>query len=479
MIFNLTNKNSKRKRNSIKELYMSLFEKKPVEAVLSRSANSTCKKTLTAMELIVIGVGSMVGSGIFTATCVVAANYTGPSIIFSYLIAGVISLFAAFMYAEMTSKLPTKGSLYDYCYVGFGQIFAWFVFSSLVIELIFGMSFTIVALFSYIRNLLESMNIILPNWYVNSTPTRGIVSLPSISIVALVTLALYTGTIGGKLIRRLLFTVKMLAILIFVISVCKYCNPNNMLPLLPFGTSGMLVGAGTLFICFYGFSPIVVLVDECKNPKKDMLFGLSASVALTCLVYLVTSFIIVSLKPYYTLNSITAIFDILKYYNANLGTALVYTAGIVGMLFIMLFFTEAVVKIFKSAIEDKMIPAFFNKGMLLVIISGILTCVFSQAFAFNTLIQINAIAIGLNYLVLSIVVIYFRIKHKELKSSIQTPYIGIVAPVTICFTLFLVYKSIDNISVSYNLFYLYLGFFLYYFAGILYKKYIRRSCNRT
>jgi APA family basic amino acid/polyamine antiporter len=449
---------------------MLFFEKKAFGAIEKNANKNKKEKNLTAFELIAIGVGSMIGSGIFSATPVVAATDAGPGIFISYLFAGIIALFVALMYVEMVSKLPAKGGLYDYTYVAFGQIFAWFIFTCIMLELIFGAAFSAVALVAYILNLLGSMSIHFPHWYLNSEPVNGIINLPCLSIVVPLIVVLSFGTVGGKLVRRALFIIKMLAILMFTVTAIKYCKVENLSPLLPFGWKGVFVGSGTLFICFYGFSPLVVLVDECKNPKKDMLTSLIGSVVITCVVYVVVSIVIVSLRPYYMLNNVVAVLDILTENNSGFAKLFVYLAGIIGMIFIILFFIESAVRTIYSAIEDKLFPSWMAKRFFLMLFVGLIICFFAQRFTFEKLMQINAIAICINYLFIAVVVMFFRTNSK-LVGEFQCPYIYLLAPFVIIFNLFLIYKRVmQDHSVGYSFLTIYAASFLYYLGQSFYRR---------
>lgn len=450
---------------------MLFFQKKTFHSIEQNSSKQIKEKNLTAFELIVIGIGSMIGSGIFSATSVVAATDSGPAIFISYLFAGIIALCVAFMYVEMVSKLPAKGGIYDYTYVAFGQMFAWFIFTCIMLELIFGAAFSAVALVSYIVNLLNSMSIYLPLWYLNSEPVNGIISLPCATIVMPLAIVLFFGTVGGKFVRRSLFAIKMLAILMFVLAVIKHCNVDNLSPMIPFGWKGVFVGSGTLFICFYGFSPLVVLVDECKNPKKDMLTSIIGSVVITCIIYIIVSLVIVSLRPYYMLNNVVAVLDILTEHKAGFAKLFVYLAGIIGMIFIILFFIESAVRTIRTAIEDKLFPSWMEKKSFLIILVASIIVVLGQRFNFEKLIQINAIAICINYLFISIIVMFFR-WNSQLTGEFKCPYIYLLAPFVIIFNMFLIYKKVmHNNEVGYSLAIIYIVSFGYYFLRSFYMSF--------
>lgn len=393
------------------------------------------EKNFSSAELILIGIGSMIGSGIFSVTCIVSSCQTGPAIIVSYLCAGILSLVAGLTYIYIAKKIPKESSIYGYSYVVLGKKLSWITFVGVLIELLCGLSYSLFALSEYCINLLKNV-VKIPSWINSSSLFFGIINIPCLLTLIFILCLLYFGFIGGKYIRRILFFTKILAISALTICCIKYFNAKNLTPFLPFGTKSIFSGSSSVLISFYGFSNLVYISDKCKNPKKDVPIGMTGSILITCVVYIFLSTIISGLAPYQNLNSLTAVFDILTDKKEFLGVFFLYLGGITGLIFLGMFFFFPAQKMFDYAVDKKLLPERLSQKKILYPVFGLAACILPQILPLIDIMQINSVGIEINYISMSIAAIAINAQSKNPKRKIFS-----LALVMLLISLYLILKQ--------------------------------------
>lgn len=249
---------------------MQIFRKKTLERVLGESGKKTLRPTLRTMDLILLGIGSVIGSGILVLTGE-AVSKAGPSVIFSFLIAGLACGLTALCYAELSSTIPSSGSVYTYSYITLGEVVAhcmgWLLAGSYIIAgaaIANGWS-------SYFKSLLEGFGIILPKEFTTLPSEGGYGNILAISVVILIMIVLFKGTNSGKFVNNLMVAVKIIVILLFVLVGMFYVTPMNWTDnFAPQGMSGIMIGATTVFFAYLGFDTISTSAEETVNPQKAL-----------------------------------------------------------------------------------------------------------------------------------------------------------------------------------------------------------------
>ena len=288
---------------------MGLFIKKPFAALqteANESGNKTLKRVLGPWSLIALGVGVIIGAGLFSITGTVAAGYTGPAITLSFAIAAIGCCFAGLCYAEFAAMIPVAGSAYTYSYATMGELIAWIIGWDLVLEYTVAATTVSISWSRYLVVFLEGVGINIPHALAACPWDGGIVNIPAALIVVLMSLFLIRGTEGSSIFNGFIVFLKVAVILIFVVLGWKYINAENYVPYIPantgtlgeFGLSGVLRGAAIVFFAFLGFDAVSTAAQETKNPKRDMPVGILGSLLICTILYMVFAYVMTGVAHY-------------------------------------------------------------------------------------------------------------------------------------------------------------------------------------
>jgi APA family basic amino acid/polyamine antiporter len=271
--------------------------RKPILAGEELPPEHRLKATLSWPHLIALGVGAIVGTGILTLTGVGAAK-AGPAVVLSFAIAGVICAAAALAYAEMATMIPASGSAYTYSYAVLGELLAWIVGWSLILEYSLVVSAVAVGWSGYAAGFLESVGAGLPEAFTRGPELGGVINAPAIFIIAVVAGLLLVGTRESATLNAFLVLVKIVALVVFIIVTLPYFDPANFEPFMPYGFAksgapgaevGVMAAAAIIFFAFYGFDAIATAAEETKNPGRDLAIGIVGSMVLCVLIYMVVA----------------------------------------------------------------------------------------------------------------------------------------------------------------------------------------------
>ena len=295
-----------------------LFVKKTVSSLASEAAKKThtLQRSLSALNLITIGIGAIIGAGLFVLTGAAAGEYAGPGIIFSFIIGGIISVFAALCYAEFAALIPISGSAYSYAYVALGEFVAWIIGWGLTLQYLLSACTVSVGWSSYFSSLLGDFGVTLPEAIAKAPLTYDVVAgwqtsgslinFPAMCIVALMGVLISVGTKAATSFNNVMVVIKLAVVLLFIGCGIGYVNWSNFVPLIPentgvfgqFGWSGVFRGAGVVFFAFIGFDALSTLTQETKNPQKDMPKGMLGSLAICTVCYVLFAIVLTGLVNY-------------------------------------------------------------------------------------------------------------------------------------------------------------------------------------
>ncbi len=300
---------------------MSLFARKPISQLLAESADTEhgLKKTLSAGALVALGIGAVIGAGLFSITGLAAGNHAGPAITISFVIAAVGCAFAGLCYAEFASMIPVAGSAYTYSYATLGEFVAWIIGWDLVLEYAVGAATVASSWSGYLQKLLQSWGFSLPQELI-MTPfdsvtlasgevIHGWVNLPAVFIVVLMSLVLIRGTQESSWVNNIIVVLKVAIVLIFIFVGWQYIRPANLDPYIPpntgtfgsFGWSGVLRAAGLVFFAYIGFDAVSTAAQETKNPKTAMPIGILGALAICTVLYMLFAYVMTGVTNYTTL----------------------------------------------------------------------------------------------------------------------------------------------------------------------------------
>jgi APA family basic amino acid/polyamine antiporter len=428
---------------------MSFFRKKTLESVRESSSESGLAKTLTAFDLILFGLGAIIGSGLFVMTGLVAAQHSGPAVTVSYAIAGVTCIFVALAYTELAAMLPTSGSVYTYSYVGFGEVFAWLMGGVLVLELCFGAATVSAGWSAYVQGILDSAGIHLPSYLSNVYSNGGLVNLPAIFITTVVGAVLYLGTRDSKRLNAILVLIKMAAVTAFILAALPHFDLKNWENFMPYGFDDVLIGSSILFFAFTGFGALASSAEECKNPKKDLMIGIIGSLVLSTLIYVLMGALVTGIAPFSELNNAQPLAKALKLNGSNVGSIIVATGAVCGLTTVIMMNIYAQSRIFYVIARDGLLPKIFTKihpkydnPHIAIVIFTIITAVLGGFFPYETLGQLSSMGALVDYIVVCLVVMIFRVKYPEIQRSFKCPALFVVAPVALFASAYLLSKQI-------------------------------------
>jgi APA family basic amino acid/polyamine antiporter len=441
---------------------MSLFITKPVQD--AAAAESGLKRSLTATQLTLLGIGAVIGAGIFVLSGHAAAEHAGPAIVLSFIIAGIACAFAGLCYAEFAAMLPVSGSAYSYSYATLGEFVAWFIGWNLVLEYMFAASTVAVGWSGYLNSFLGYFGAALPE-SLASAPlnvvngsivyTGGFVNLPAVAIIAAVSGLCYVGITQSAFVNSIIVAIKVTVIVLFVAFAASYVNPDNWHPFIPenegpgkFGLDGVIRGASVVFFAYIGFDAVSTAAGEAKNPQRDMPIGILGSLAICTVIYIIVALVLTGLLPYTELSTPKPVATALEQYPALGWLKLVVEVGaIAGLSSVILVMLMGQPRIFLSMSNDGLLPKFFAKvhpkfqtPYLGTIIVGVFAALLAGFLPIGLLGELVSMGTLLAFATVSIGVLVLRKTRPDLPRPFRVPAAPLVCVLGAAACLYLFWK---------------------------------------
>ena len=420
------------------------------------------KKTLSATNLITLGIGAIIGAGIFVLSGQVAALYAGPAIVISFIIAGLGCVFAGLCYAEFASMIPISGSAYTYTYATMGEGMAWAIGWNLILEYLFAASTVAVGWSGYLVSFLKDLGIAIPH-SLCSAPiehiaghgwqlTGSILNLPAIFVVAIVTVLLVVGIKESAAFNNLMVIIKVSVILLFIGIGVFFIKFDNLHPFIPandgtfghFGWSGILRGAGVIFFAYIGFDAVSTAAQEAKNPQKDMPRGILGSLGISTILYILMALTLTGVVSYTMLN----VPDPIAVGVNALGNSMLWLrpiikiAALAGLTSVVLVMLMGQPRIFYTMAKDGLLPKRFAKvhpkfrtPAFSSVVTGVAAIVLAGILPIGILGELVSIGTLLAFMFVCISIIILRRSRPELVRPFRTPWVPLVPILgaSICF----------------------------------------------
>ncbi|TLZ61258.1 MAG: amino acid permease [Gammaproteobacteria bacterium] len=345
------------------------------------SSGNQLRRALTATQLTLLGIGGIIGTGIFVLTGVAAANNAGPALPLSFIVAGIGCTFAGLCYAEFAAMIPVSGSAYSYSYATLGEGIAWFIGWNLVLEYLFAVATVSAGWSGYAVSLLNDLHIHIPDALSHAPLDQGkdtfdimrtgaIINLPAILIVAVISIVCYIGIKQSAVFNSVIVAIKVTVIVLFILFGVSYIDTANWHPFIPpntgrageFGWSGVMAAAGVIFFAYIGFDAISTAAQESKNPQRDMPIGILASLVICTVLYVIFSTVLTGMISYKELNvSAPVALALDKYEGLRWLRKPLKVGALAGMTSVMLVMTIAQARIFFAMARDGLLPPFFGR----------------------------------------------------------------------------------------------------------------------
>ncbi len=409
-----------------------LLKKKRFE--IDTVENNELSRDLSAWGLTAMGVGAIVGAGIFITPGIIAANYAGPGAMFSYILSAAVCALAALCYAEFASTVPVAGSAYTYVYTVFGEIAAWVVGWALVSEYMFAVSSVAVSWSAYFQSLLSGFGINLPEFLSVSMGTAG--KSGGVNIIAglvtlIIGLILSRGTKESTLLNTVLVGVKVGVILLFIFVAAFYVKPSNYTPMFPFGFKGVVAGSAIAFYAYIGFDAVSTASEEVKNPQRDMPIGIISSLLIASVLYAAVAGILVGVVNYTKLNVADPVAYVLQMMNQNWVAGIISVGAVAGMTTVLLVMSYGGTRLLFAISRDGLLPKSLSKvnkkskvPVFNTYIFAILASVIAMLVPLDKIAELVNIGTLFAFSAVSLGVIFLRKldNHKDMPVGFKVPF---------------------------------------------------------
>ena len=500
-----------------------IFARKSVEQMHAEHAQGELKRSLGATNLVLLGIGCIIGTGIFVLTGRAAAQFAGPAIMISFVITGTLCAFVALSYAELASAIPVSGSAYSYSYASMGEIVAWIMGVLLVLE--YGLSAATVAVgwSGYVASFLHDVGIDLPAGLRGAPGTAildfssgtqvgvGVVNLPAVVGIAAVTGLLVLGISESAFVNNVIVAIKLTVVLAFIAIGAFYVNPALWSPLIPaaqpppppgastslwgeigaalwavltaqdtgrYGVPGIITAAATIFFAYIGFEAVSTAGAESRNPSKDMPIGILGSLIICTILYILTSAVLVGIVPYTDLNDAAPIAKAVNQIGLPWFAVLVKIGAIAGLSSVMLVLMYGQTRIFFTMARDGLIPPVFARvhakyktPWINTLIVGVIACGFAGFMGLDELANLTNVGTLFAFAIVCVTVVYLRYARPAMVRPFKTPLSPLtpIAGAVMCFFLLMSLMAHEG-TRNFFLVYLAGGIVLYFAYGMWHSK---------
>lgn len=385
-------------------------------------------RSLTTTDLTLMGIGAIIGAGVFVLTGIAAATKAGPAVVISYSLAGLASLFAALAYAELASSIGGTGSAYSYAYTGFGEFIAWIIGWNLILEYVMSVSTVAIGWSGYVTNLFAAFHIILPPALTKNPFEGGTMNLLASGIIIALSLLLCIGTKLSARFNAVIVFIKLVTIGIFIAVASNHVQAQYWENFLPFGWSGVMQGAALVFFAYVGFDALSTTVEEAIDPQRSVPIAIMSSLIICTLIYITVSALLTSIVPYTSLNVKSPVSEALLLIGHRTAAGLIAAGAIAGLTTVLLVMFYGLSRICLAMARDGLIPKSIatihqqtHSPVKIIMISGIVIAVISGIAPIDRAAELVNIGTLAAFAFVCGGVVLFRYTHPDLPRPFKLP----------------------------------------------------------
>lgn len=423
------------------------FRRKSIDQILYHETGSkklSLKRRLGTFDLVTMGIGAIIGTGIFVLTGVAAARYAGPGAALSFVLAGIASALAALVYAELASTVPVAGSAYVYSYAGLGEIVAWIIGWDLILEYIVAAGAVSIGWSGYLVNLLEAAGIKLPVSITAPPSQGGVCNLPAVGIVSLIATVLVLGTRRSALVNNIIVIIKLSVIVLFIVVGSLRLNPDLWVPFLPFGFRGVIRGAAIVFFAYIGFDAVSTAAEEVRNPGRDLPVGVLGSLAVSSALYILVALVLTGIVSFRFLDVPSPLSFALLQLGLSWVSGIISVGALAGLSSVILVSIFGQSRVFFAMARDGLLPfglarlhPRFKSPYLIIIITSAMVAVIGGFLPLGVVAELANIGTLAAFFIVSIGVIVLRYKQPHLSRPFKLPLFPLLPVLSATVSLYL------------------------------------------
>ena len=444
------------------------FKKKTLEDFSAQRESSGMLRTLSTLDLTFLGIGGIIGSGVFVLTGIGAARYAGPGIVLSFIAAGLLCMLVGLAYAELASLIPAAGSAYAYTFASLGEGMAFLCGWSLIIGYIVTASAVAVGFSAYFSGMMASLGMEIPKALLTTAPEGGIINLPAVIITMLIGVILAHGTKESSRLNTILISLTLCAIVAFVVVTSPHMDvAKNMEPFLPFGAGGIMTGAAVVFFSFMGFDTVATSAEECKTPEKSLPIGIIASVFVCLCIYAVVAFVLTGTVNYTDLDRADPVAYCLRLIGYT-GLANLVTVGILfGMITTLIVYIFGQARVFYAMSRDGFLPKAmanihpkYGTPYFITLVGSVIIAFIAGCVPMLYIVELANTGVLAAFFIVFVGLIALRRNSPELPRTFTFPLLYILAPIGMAVCLYLIWALSLVTNITFIVLMI-LGFFFY------------------
>ena len=444
------------------------FAKKTLEDFSAQREGSGMKRTLSTVDLTFLGIGGIIGSGVFVLTGIGAARYAGPGIVLSFVAAGLLCMLVGLAYAELASLIPAAGSAYAYTFASLGEGMAFLCGWSLIIGYIVTASAVAVGFSAYFSGMMASLGMEIPKALLTTAPEGGIINLPAVVITLLIGGILAHGTKESSRLNTILISLTLCAIVAFVVVTSPHMDlAKNMEPFLPFGAAGIMTGAAVVFFSFMGFDTVATSAEECKTPEKSLPIGIIASVFVCLCIYSVVAFVLTGTVNYADLDRADPVAYCLRLIGYTSLANLVTVGILFGMITTLIVYIFGQARVFYAMSRDGFLPKAmanihpkYGTPYFITLVGSLIIAFIAGCVPMMYIVELANTGVLAAFFIVFVGLIALRRNSPELPRTFNFPLLYVLAPIGMVVCLYLIWALSLVTNITFIVLMI-LGYFFY------------------